>query len=90
MRLPRLRKLPKWSISINLLQIVKMKTSWLKSISLAALTVVKADVNAGDAKPAAKRPNIIFILTDDQDARMNSVEYMQGVQHHLVSLVPDL
>lgn len=62
-----------------------MKTSWITSFSLAALTVVKADSNA-NPQPAAKRPNIIFILTDDQDARMNSVEYMQGVQHHLVSL----
>ncbi len=36
---------------------------------------------------AATKPNIIFILTDDQDARMNSLDYMQGVQEHLVGII---
>lgn len=31
-----------------------------------------------------KKPNIVFLLTDDQDLHMNSLDYMHGVQHHLV------
>ena len=30
------------------------------------------------------RPNIIFILTDDQDLHMNSLAYMPHLQKHLV------
>ena len=32
----------------------------------------------------AKPPNIVFILTDDQDARLGSLEYMTNVQKHIV------
>ncbi|KAK7178023.1 arylsulfatase [Paraphaeosphaeria sporulosa] len=31
-----------------------------------------------------KRPNIVFILTDDQDAKLNSLDYMPHVQELLV------
>jgi arylsulfatase A-like enzyme len=31
-----------------------------------------------------KRPNVVFILTDDQDAQMNSLDYMPIVQEQLV------
>lgn len=31
------------------------------------------------------RPNIVFILTDDQDTHMNSLEYMPYLQKHLIS-----
>jgi hypothetical protein len=31
-----------------------------------------------------KRPNVVFIMTDDQDAKMNSLDYMPAVQTHLV------
>lgn len=30
-----------------------------------------------------KQPNIIFIITDDQDLHMNSIEYMPNVQKHI-------
>lgn len=30
-----------------------------------------------------KKPNFIVILTDDQDLRMNSLDYMPGVKHYL-------
>ncbi|KAI1856113.1 hypothetical protein JX265_011828 [Neoarthrinium moseri] len=34
--------------------------------------------------PAATRPNIIFVLTDDQDLHMQSLNYMHHVQRHLI------
>lgn len=33
---------------------------------------------------ATRRPNIVFILTDDQDVHMHSLEYMPLVQKHLM------
>jgi arylsulfatase A-like enzyme len=46
---------------------------------LALLTVVGLAVAAGAAaRPAAKRPNIVFVLTDDLD--WNLVQYMPHVQ----------
>jgi arylsulfatase A-like enzyme len=46
---------------------------------LALLTVVGLAVAAGaDARSAAKRPNIVFVLTDDLDS--NLVQYMPHVQ----------
>ncbi|KAI0123938.1 arylsulfatase-like protein [Xylariales sp. AK1849] len=30
------------------------------------------------------RPNVVFILTDDQDLHMQSLDYMQHVQRHLI------
>lgn len=37
------------------------------------------------SKPAAatKRPNIVLVLTDDQDVHMNSIEHMPLVQKYL-------
>ncbi|KAI8367634.1 arylsulfatase [Radiomyces spectabilis] len=32
----------------------------------------------------AKKPNIIFIFTDDQDAKLGSLDYMPNLQKHLV------
>jgi N-acetylglucosamine-6-sulfatase len=32
----------------------------------------------------AKKPNIVFIFTDDQDHRLNSLDYMPNVQKYLV------
>lgn len=31
-----------------------------------------------------KQPNIIFILTDDQDLHMNSLDYMPFLKEHLI------
>lgn len=33
---------------------------------------------------AAKRPNILFILTDDQDGHMESIEHMPLLQKYIV------
>ncbi|KAM5341449.1 hypothetical protein ACJ41O_014480 [Fusarium nematophilum] len=38
----------------------------------------------GGLSNATKRPNIVFILTDNQDVHMNSFEYMPHVQKHLI------
>ena len=32
-----------------------------------------------------KKPNFVFILTDDQDQQLDSLSYMKGVQTHLGS-----
>ncbi|GFP54831.1 arylsulfatase [Trichoderma asperellum] len=36
------------------------------------------------ADAAADRPNIVFILTDDQDNHMGTLDHMQSLQKHLV------
>lgn len=64
-----------------------MKRSFLLLISAATQALASGNANHEKLLPerrAAARPNIVFILTDDQDARMNSLDYMQGVQTHLV------
>jgi arylsulfatase A-like enzyme len=38
----------------------------------------------GTDKPVARRSNVVFILTDDQDLHMNSLDYMPHVQRHLI------
>ncbi|OAA80225.1 Arylsulfatase [Akanthomyces lecanii RCEF 1005] len=65
-----------------------MKRGFLLLISAATQTLASGNANHEKLLPerrAAARPNIVFILTDDQDARMNSLDYMQGVQTHLKS-----
>ncbi|KAL7797221.1 alkaline-phosphatase-like protein [Trichoderma ceciliae] len=47
--------------------------SWLLLLS----TILKADA-------ASNRPNIVFILTDDQDNHMGTLDHMPSVQKHLV------
>lgn len=37
-----------------------------------------------ELKADGKRPNIVFILTDDQDVRMNSLDYLPLLQKHLI------
>lgn len=37
-----------------------------------------------DLSKAEKKPNILFILTDDQDLHMNSLDYLPYTQKHLV------
>ena len=35
-------------------------------------------------KPSAGKPNVVFILTDDQDKHLDSLEHMQAVKKHLI------
>jgi arylsulfatase A-like enzyme len=37
-----------------------------------------------DAKNSHPRPNIVLILTDDQDLHLNSLDYLPFVQKHLL------
>jgi arylsulfatase A-like enzyme len=37
-----------------------------------------------DSLMSSARPNIVFIMTDDQDLHMDSMSYMPFVQKHLV------
>ena len=57
--------------------------SLLLSVSTLLGLAVASDATANLEKKATQ-PNIVFILTDDQDYQMNSLDYMQGVQNHLV------
>ncbi|KAH8806191.1 arylsulfatase [Xylogone sp. PMI_703] len=50
---------------------------------LAVLSLLLCNTIIG-AQQADKRPNIIFILTDDQDVRMHSLSHMPKVQKHLM------
>jgi hypothetical protein len=38
----------------------------------------------GRKSSSSSRPNIVFILTDDQDLHMNSLEYVPLIQKHLI------
>ncbi|KAL9095114.1 MAG: hypothetical protein Q9165_002717 [Trypethelium subeluteriae] len=51
-----------------------------KHVGLATLTALALATAA-----SSKQPNIVFILTDDQDARMNSLDYMPKVQKYLIN-----
>ena len=53
-------------------------TKALLAFFASAATVTAAVV------PSAKKPNIVFIFTDDQDARMDSLSYMPNVKKYLI------
>lgn len=56
-----------------------MHSAWL--LGLASLLGSGA---AEETPTPASRPNILFILTDDQDYHMTELEHMPSVQKHLV------
>jgi N-acetylglucosamine-6-sulfatase len=51
----------------------------MSSIFVRAMTV------ALTMATALARPNFVFVITDDQDVHMNSLEYMPEVQEHLIA-----
>ncbi|TVY18334.1 Arylsulfatase [Lachnellula arida] len=47
--------------------------------------LIGLSVMLGTQLAAAKRPNIVFIITDDQDLHLDSLEYMPRVQKYLTN-----
>ena len=60
-----------------------IRAAWLLSLSFAICEVV-----ARSQQPLPdhgnKQPNIIFILSDDQDLHMDSLSYMPHLKKHLI------
>ena len=51
------------------------------------LCIITRSAAQGGQKPlqeAAQRPNIVFILTDDQDLHMDSLSYMPFLKEHMI------
>lgn len=46
--------------------------------------IFRGQQSAEPRETAARQPNILFILTDDQDLELDSVEYMPLTQKHLI------
>lgn len=68
-----------------------MRHSFLFAALLAAAvvnTTATANQQAINATPLpgpeTRRPNVVFILTDDQDVHLDSLEYMPLVRKHLI------
>lgn len=62
--------------------------SFLALLSVFAFVACVKDNSQNVLGPAQRRPdrpNIVFILTDDQDLHMESLSYMPFLQKHLVS-----
>ena len=71
---------------------MKMKSLRFKVLSILALmSLVLSSCGAQDSAsqavvlPMENRPNILFILTDDLDSRLGTINYMQNVQDLIVS-----
>ncbi|KAI5275414.1 Arylsulphatase [Aureobasidium subglaciale] len=61
----------------------------MRSALIAALWTAVTSVTAqqqflGQQSDASRPPNIVFILTDDQDVHLQSLDYMPLVQKHLI------
>jgi hypothetical protein len=61
---------------------LNMKPSLLLG-AVSALMLMPSFVHGSEEKKPEK-PNIVFIFTDDQDFKLNSLDYMPNVQKHLV------
>ena len=51
-------------------------------VSLALLSAWASAQAVNSAR--AGKPNVVFILTDDQDKQLDSLNYMQAVKKHLI------
>ncbi|KAG2175458.1 hypothetical protein INT43_001105 [Umbelopsis isabellina] len=56
----------------------------IASLSLIELVQGQSSQHVLSSATEKKRPNILFIFTDDQDYRMDSLSYMPNVQKYLV------
>lgn len=52
------------------------------ALSVTGLLCATAQLVAGAV--SAKKPNFIFIITDDQDAHLDSIAHQPAVQNHFV------
>lgn len=53
------------------------------SLFLTAAALLLQASNGQYTTPSGTRPNFVFIMTDDQDLHLNSLEYMPKVQQYL-------
>lgn len=60
-----------------------MKALGLTAVFLSCIAAVSFGAAIED-HTTTQQPNIIFIFTDDQDARLDSLNYMPNVQKYLV------
>lgn len=56
----------------------------LPLLVLAALSLAANSYGKGKSPCAKPKPNIVFVMTDDQDLLLNSLDYQETVQKHLV------
>ena len=62
-----------------------MIVSWLRFGLAAAACLHGAEAALNDQQPlvVTKKPNFVFILTDDQDLHMESLEYMPLLKKYI-------
>jgi N-acetylglucosamine-6-sulfatase len=54
-------------------------------LALAICFAVAASIHQQPLSSPKKKPNIVFILTDDQDIELGSLDYMPLVHKHLIN-----
>ncbi|KAF2794585.1 alkaline phosphatase-like protein [Melanomma pulvis-pyrius CBS 109.77] len=59
--------------------------SFFAGLTILLLTTTTAAQNIANAAAAGKKHNVVFILTDDQDQLMNSLDHMPKVQNLLIN-----
>jgi hypothetical protein len=57
---------------------------WFVAVCYAAVTEEQGPILAPHIGDGSKQPNIIFLLTDDQDLHMDSLNYMPNLKEHLI------
>ncbi len=56
----------------------------LLCILLASISTAEAQDGQQPLQDSASKPNILFILTDDQDLHMDSLSYMPYLKEHII------